>query len=78
MNLMGQLAPSKAALEEVTMVDVKSEETHESDRSRPGDYRRAMVVNAQVNETNTTTLLHERRSSFKDDLTEKTLLEDDC
>jgi len=47
-----------------------------SDRSRPKDYRRAVVIDAgPKNKTNEDTLRSERRSALKKSLTEPTLLE---
>jgi hypothetical protein len=57
------------------MVEVQIEEMFRSDRSRPKDYERAVVVEAEVNRTRKTTLRSERRSAFKKYLTGPTLLE---
>ena len=47
-----------------------------SDRNRPKDYRRAVVIDAGLkNTTNDDTLRSERRSAFTKRLTEPTLLE---
>jgi hypothetical protein len=57
------------------MVEVLIEEMFGSDRSRPTDYERAVVVDAKVNEANKTTLGSERRSVVEKSLTGPTLLE---
>ena len=58
------------------MVEVLIEEMFGSDRSRPKDYRRAVVIDAgPKNKTNEDTLRSERRSALKKRLTEPTLLE---
>ena len=58
------------------MVEVLIEEMFGSDRSRPNDYRRAVVIDAgPKNKTNEDTLRSERRSVLKKRLTEPTLLE---
>ena len=58
------------------MVAVLIEEMFGSDRSRPKDYRRAVVIDAgPKNKTNEGTLRSERRRALKKRLTEPTLLE---
>ena len=57
------------------MVEVLIAEMFGSDRNRPRDYERAVVVEAELTETNETTRRSERRSLFKNDLTGPTLLE---
>ena len=57
------------------MVEVLIEEMFGSDGNRSKDYERAVVVDAQVNEANQTTLGSARRSAIKNNLTEPTLLE---
>ncbi len=57
------------------MVEVLIEEMFRSDRNRPRDYERAVVVDAEASETRKTTPGSERRSLFKKDLTGPTLLE---
>jgi hypothetical protein len=57
------------------MVEVLIEEMFGSDRSRPKDYKRAVVVDAEVKRTTKTTLRSGRRGLFKNDLTGPTLLE---
>jgi len=58
------------------MVDVLIGEMFGSDRNRPKDYRRAVVIDAgPKNTANQNALLSERRSTPKIDLTEPTLLE---
>ena len=58
------------------MVEVLIEEMFGSDRSRPKDYRRAVVIDAgPKNKTNEGILRSEWRSVLKKRLTEPTLLE---
>ena len=58
------------------MVEVLIEEMFGSDRIRPKDYRRAVVIDAgPKNTTNKDTLRSERRSALINSLTESTLLE---
>ena len=58
------------------MVEVMIEEMFGSDRIRPKDYRRAVVIDAgPKNKANEDTLRSERRSALKKRLTEPTLLE---
>ena len=58
------------------MVEVMIEEMFGSDRSRPRDYRRAVVIDTgPQNTTNEDTLRSERRSALKKRLTQPTLLE---
>ena len=58
------------------MVEVLIEEMFGSDRIRPKDYRRAVVIDAgPKNKANEDTLRSERRSALKKRLTEPTLLE---
>ena len=58
------------------MVEVLIEEISWSDRCRPLDYQRAVVVDAQAKEkTRKTARGSERRSALKGDLTGPTLLE---
>jgi len=57
------------------MVEVLIEEMSGSDWSRSRDYERAVVVNAEVNQTNKTTLRSARRSVVENSLTGPTLLE---
>jgi hypothetical protein len=58
------------------VVEVLIEEMFGSDRIRPKDYRRAVVIDAgPKNKANEDTLRSERRSALKKRLTEPTLLE---
>ena len=58
------------------MVEVLIEEMLGSDRIRPKDYRRAVVIDAgPKNKANEDTLRSEQRSALKKRLTEPTLLE---
>jgi len=58
------------------VVAVLIEEMYGSDRNRPKDYRRAVVIDARPkNKTNEDTLRSARRSALKKRLTEPTLLE---
>jgi hypothetical protein len=58
------------------VVEVLIEEMFGSDRSRPRDYRRAVVIDTgPKNKTNEDTLRSERRSALKKRLTQPTLLE---
>ena len=57
------------------MVEVRIEEMFGSDRSRPKDYERAVVVDAEAEESGKTTLGSERRTALKNCLTGPTLLE---
>jgi hypothetical protein len=58
------------------VVEVLIEEMLGSDRIRPKDYRRAVVIDAgPKNKANEDTLRSERRSALKKRLTEPTLLE---
>ena len=63
--MIGHPAPSKREFEEVIMVEVVIEEMSRSDRSRPKDYERAVVVEREVNGTNKTTPWSGRRGLFK-------------
>jgi hypothetical protein len=57
-------------------LEVQIGEMFGSDRNRPKDYRRAVVIDAgPKNTTNEDTLQSERRSALKKTLTEPTLLE---
>jgi hypothetical protein len=77
---MGIPLPREGEFEVVIMVEVLIEEMFGSDRNRPKDYRRAVVIDTgPKNTTNQDTLPSERRSVLKKDLTEPTLLEmPDC
>jgi hypothetical protein len=57
------------------LVEVQIEEMFRSDRSRPIDYERAAVVDAEVKKTTKTTHRSGWRSLLKNDLTGPTLLE---
>jgi hypothetical protein len=57
------------------MVEVWIEEMCGSDRTDPEDYERAVVVDAEVNETNQNTPRSERRTALEQVLTGPTLLE---
>jgi hypothetical protein len=73
---MGHPAPSKREFEQVIMVEVRIEEMIGSDRSRPKDYRRAVVIDTRPKNTkNEDTVRSERRSALKKRLTQPTLLE---
>ncbi len=73
---MGIPLPLPREFEEVIVVEVLIEEMFGSDRIRPEDYRRAVVIDAgPKNTTNKDTLRSERRSALINSLTESTLLE---
>ena len=63
---MGIPLPREREFEVVIMVEVLIEEMFGSDRNRPKDYRRAVVIDAgPKNTTNEDTLPSERRSVLK-------------
>jgi hypothetical protein len=73
---MGIPLPREREFEVVIMVEVLIEEMYGSDRSRPKDYGRAVVVDTgPKNTTNKETLGSEWRGTLKKGLTEPTLLE---
>ena len=76
MQMNGHPAPCQREFEEVIVVEVWIEEMFGSDRNRPKDYRRAVVIDTgPKNTTNEDTLRGERRSALIKSLTEPTLLE---
>src|SRR5271163_3163442 len=73
---MGIPLPRKREFEVVIMVEVLIEEMFGSDRSRPTDYRRGVVIDAgSTNTTDQHTLQSECRRTRRNNLTEPTLLE---
>jgi hypothetical protein len=73
---MGIPLPRKREFEVVIMVEVLIEEMFGSDRSRPIDYRRAVVIDAgPTNAANKHTLQSECQCVGGNSLTEPTLLE---
>jgi hypothetical protein len=73
---MGIPLPREREFAVVIMVEVLIEEMFGSDRNRPQDYRRAVVIDAgPKNTTNEDTLPSDERKCAQKDLTEPTLLE---
>src|SRR5271167_252910 len=73
---MGIPLPRKREFEIVIMVEVLIEEMFGSDRNRPTDYRRAVVIDAgSTNAANKHTLRSECECVGRNSLTEPTLLE---